>query len=85
MCHDVIEVKCLDDFQLALTFDDGKSGILDCKPILARGGVFSRLRDPAVIRAVGRQHVRQRMHASFFPPTFLCGLNSHTYAAERAR
>jgi hypothetical protein len=50
VCHDVIGVKCLDDFRLELTFDDGRSGIVDCKPIIARGGVFSKLRDPDVFR-----------------------------------
>ena len=50
MYHDVIKVKCLDDFRLELTFDDGKSGVLDCRPIIAKGGVFSRLRDPEVFR-----------------------------------
>lgn len=50
MYHDAISVKCLDDFRLEIRFDDGKSGILDCKPIIAKGGVFARLRDPAVFR-----------------------------------
>jgi hypothetical protein len=50
MYHDVVAVKCLDDFELDLTFEDGKSGILDCKPIIAKGGVFSRLRDPEVFK-----------------------------------
>ncbi len=58
MYHDVIRVKCLDDFRLELTFDDGKSGILDCKPIIARGGVFSRLRNPEVF---GRAKVNEEL------------------------
>ena len=45
MYHDVVSLECLDDFTLKLTFDDGKSGILDCKPFIAKGGVFSKLRD----------------------------------------
>lgn len=48
MYHDVVNIKCLDDFELELTFDDGKSGILDCKPFIEKGGVFSALRDPNV-------------------------------------
>jgi len=52
MYHDVLTVKCLDEFQLELTFDDGKSGVLDCRPIIARGGVFAKLRDPEVFRRV---------------------------------
>jgi len=50
MYHDVISVKCLDDFRLELTFDDGKSGVVDCKPIITKGGVFARLRDPNVFK-----------------------------------
>ena len=50
MYHDVVSVRCRDDFELDLTFDDGKSGIFDCKPIIAKGGVFSRLRDPEVFK-----------------------------------
>ncbi len=50
MYHDVVSVKCLDEFRLELTFDDGKSGVLDCKPIIAKGGVFAKLRDPEVFR-----------------------------------
>jgi len=50
MYHDVVSVKCLDDFRLELSFDDGKSGVLDCKPIIAKGGVFATLRDPEVFK-----------------------------------
>jgi uncharacterized protein YabN with tetrapyrrole methylase and pyrophosphatase domain len=48
MYHDVVDIRCLDDFRLELTFDDGNSGILDCKPIIAKGGVFSVRRHPHV-------------------------------------
>ena len=48
MYHDVVKIKCLDDFRLELTFDDGKSGILDCKPFIEKGGVFSVLRSPDI-------------------------------------
>ncbi|MBM4027781.1 MAG: DUF2442 domain-containing protein [Planctomycetes bacterium] len=50
MFHDLVRVRGLDDFQLKLTFDDGRSGVVDCKPLIARGGVFAKLRDPAVFR-----------------------------------
>lgn len=50
MYHDVVSLECLDDFTLKLTLDDGKAGILDCKPFIAQGGVFSKLRDIAVFR-----------------------------------
>lgn len=52
MYHDVVDVKCLEDFKLKLTFDDGTSGVLDCKGIIAKGGVFAALADPQVFRAV---------------------------------
>ena len=52
MYHDVVEARCEDDFRLRLTFDDGKSGVIDCRPLIARGGVFSKLRDPDVFRRV---------------------------------
>jgi len=50
MYYDAVEVKCLDEFQLELKFEDGKSGVLDCRPIIAKGGVFAKLRDPEVFR-----------------------------------
>ena len=56
MYHDVVSLECLDDFTLKLTFDDGKSGILDCKPFIARGGVFSKLRDPRIFKRAKINH-----------------------------
>ncbi len=56
MYHDVVGLECLDDFSLKLTFDDGKSGILDCKPFIARGGVFSKLCDPHVFKRAKINH-----------------------------
>ena len=56
MYHDVVSLECLDDFTLKLTFDDGKSGILDCKPFIARGGVFSKLRDARVFKRAKINH-----------------------------
>ncbi len=38
--HDVVKIKYLGELQLELTFDDGKSGVLDCRPIIEKGGVF---------------------------------------------
>lgn len=50
MYHDVISVRCCEDFKLELTFDDGKSGIFDCRPLIEKGGVFSRLGDPELFK-----------------------------------
>ena len=52
MYHDITDVRMLDGYKLHLTFDDGKSGILDCKPFIEKGGVFSKLRDPEFFRSV---------------------------------
>jgi hypothetical protein len=52
MYHDAVHIKCLNNFRLEITFDDGKSGILDCKPIIEKGGVFLALRDPNVFKKV---------------------------------
>ena len=52
MYHDVTEMRILDDYKLQLTFDDGKSGVLDCKPFIDKGGVFSKLREPEFFKSV---------------------------------
>ena len=52
MYHDVTEMRILDDYKLQLTFDDGKSGVLDCKPFIEKSGVFSKLRDPEFFKSV---------------------------------
>lgn len=52
MYHDVTEMRILDDYKLQLTFDDGKSGVLDCKLFINKGGVFSKLRNPEFFKSV---------------------------------
>jgi hypothetical protein len=52
MYHDAVYVKYLDNFRLEITFDDSKSGVLDCRPFIEKGGVFSVLRDPKVFKKV---------------------------------
>ena len=56
MYHDVTDIQILDNYKLQLTFDDGKSGVLDCKPFIDKGGVFSKLRDPEVFKSVHIHH-----------------------------
>jgi hypothetical protein len=46
MNWDAVSVRCLGDFRLQLVFEDSKSGVLDCKPIIAK------LCDPAVFQRV---------------------------------
>ena len=45
MYHDVISAKYLDGYRIQVTFEDGKSGIVDFQKYLQQGGVFSKLRD----------------------------------------
>jgi hypothetical protein len=52
MYHDVTKMRILDGYKLQLTFDDGKSGVLDCNPFIDKGGIFSKLRDPEFFKSV---------------------------------
>lgn len=48
---DVISVRPLEGYRLAVTFENGKSGTFDMRPYLYKG-VFRALQDPSVFRAV---------------------------------
>ena len=41
----VVDVAAVDDYQLLVTFIDGKKGLFDCKPYLEKG-VFKQLKEP---------------------------------------
>jgi hypothetical protein len=45
MYYDVISARYLDGYRLELTFANGRSGVVDCKKYLQKGGVFARLED----------------------------------------
>ncbi len=47
----VTEVKPLEDYQLLLTFENGKKRIFDMKPYLDKG-VFQELKDEKMFRTV---------------------------------
>lgn len=51
MIHDVVAATYKGDYRIELTFDDGKTGIVDFSDYLARGGVFERFRDLDFFRA----------------------------------
>ena len=53
MYHDAVNVVCEDNFILRVTFDDGKTGRIDCRPLIAKGGLFRKLGDPAVFKRAG--------------------------------
>ena len=45
MCHDVIEAKYIEEYKIAVTFEDGKKGIVDFKDYAKAGGVFGHFAD----------------------------------------
>lgn len=49
--REIIEVKALEDYQLKLTFDNGKIKIKDMKPYLDKG-IFKKLKDIKVFNNV---------------------------------
>jgi hypothetical protein len=50
--HTINWVKPLDASRLQVFFDDGSGPVIDLSPMLAQGGVFRSLRDPARFAAV---------------------------------
>jgi hypothetical protein len=51
MLHDVVLARHLGGYRIELTFDDGKSGVVDLSTYLDRGGVFLRFMDPEYFRS----------------------------------
>jgi hypothetical protein len=52
MLKDVIAVKPIKDYQLHLTFEDGKEGIVDLTEIIEFSGIFEPLQDPVYFATV---------------------------------
>lgn len=50
MYYDVKEAKYVGDYRLQITFENGKSGTVDFRKYIERGGVFSRLAEPEYFR-----------------------------------
>ena len=50
--HTITWVKPYDNVRLALGFDDDAQALVDISSMLAQGGVFEPLRDPAQFNAV---------------------------------
>ena len=46
MYYDVKEAKYAGDYRLEITFENGKSGIVDFRKYIEKGGVYSRLSAP---------------------------------------
>ncbi len=51
MFRDVVAAGWERDLRIAVTFADGKTGMVDLARYADRGGVFQRFRDPAFARA----------------------------------
>jgi hypothetical protein len=50
MYYDVTAAKYLGDYRLEITFENGKSGMVDFRKYIERGGVFAALEDPDYFR-----------------------------------
>ena len=50
MLHDVVSATYKGGYRIEITFDDGKTGVVDFTPYLRRGGVFERFRDLSFFR-----------------------------------
>ncbi|MBD3317522.1 MAG: DUF2442 domain-containing protein [Chitinivibrionales bacterium] len=45
MLYDVVSAEYKGDYSILLTFENGKSGIVDFEQFIKKGGVFEKLRD----------------------------------------
>jgi hypothetical protein len=45
MLHDLTKAEYLEDYKIHLTFDDGKSGVVDFSQFINQGGIFEKLRE----------------------------------------
>ena len=50
--HRILRAVVVGEGQLFLAFDDGRNTVVDMNPVLAKGGVFKHLQDPAIFRKV---------------------------------
>ena len=51
MYVDIISAKYLGDYRLELTFENGRSGVVDFRKFIQRGGIFARLTDVELFRS----------------------------------
>ena len=45
MIHDVVSARYLAGYEIEVTFDNGRGGVVDFSRYVERGGVFERFRD----------------------------------------
>jgi hypothetical protein len=46
MYVDIISARYINDYKIELTFENGKSGVVDFMKFIDKGGIFARLSDP---------------------------------------
>ena len=51
MSYDVTSAEHVGDYKLKLSFENGRSGVVDFAGYVRRGGVFSKLQDLAFFKA----------------------------------
>ncbi len=52
MYYDVTAVKYVEDYRLEITFANGRSGVVDFRNYIKKGGVFAQLAEPGFFRKV---------------------------------
>lgn len=52
MLKDVIAVKAIEDYQLQITFEDHKEGIVNLAEIIEFSGIFEPLKNPTYFATV---------------------------------
>jgi hypothetical protein len=50
MYYDVTAVKYVEDYRLEITFANGRSGVVDFRTYIEKGGVFAPLAEPEYFR-----------------------------------
>ena len=64
MYYDVVDARHIEGYRIALTFEDGKKGVVDLKDYAAKGGIFSRFKDLGYFR---RLYVNKDLGALCWP------------------
>jgi hypothetical protein len=50
MSHDIVSAEYVEDYKIRVTFENGKSGIVDFLPYIKKGGVYRKLRDKGLFK-----------------------------------
>ena len=45
MSYDVVSADYVENYKIQVTFENGKSGIIDFLPYIKKGGIYSKLKD----------------------------------------